>query len=191
MRQAGIGQHHIDIARRQPGRDRGRRVAGHRNRAVRHSAVHPAASRPRRRRRSRKIRPRRLSIADPEAARRPDTAATSASASPTVTPITGTPTASAMPCASARPARMPVKLPGPTVTATRSRSMPRAIAASASTSPGHHRQQRGMPDRRGLLADGYQLLVDHDSGGASGERRVQGQDPHRVADPLASPSAWA
>ena len=79
---------------------------------------------------SRKILPRRLSIAD-QRRRSPRRGSESASASPTVTPITGMPAASAMPCASASAARMPVKLPGPTVTATRSSAVARSFASSS------------------------------------------------------------
>ena len=57
-----------------------------------------------------------------------------ASAASVVSPTAGLPVASAMPRAAATPTRNPVKLPGPTVTAMRSRapnSMPAAFITAA------------------------------------------------------------
>ena len=88
---------------------------------------------------SRKIRPRRLVVAH-HRLRPPSCGSESARASPTVTPITGRPAASARPCASARPPRIPIK-PGPhgdryNVTVRG------AKAGVAQTVPDHDRQHR-------------------------------------------------
>ena len=96
-----------------------------------------------------------------------------------VTPTTGLSAASAMPRAAESPTRKPVKLPGPVVTAMRSRAAKRDAGLLHDARDQRH-QRFGMAALHRLRFLRDQLAgvgVEH-AGGAGIQRGVDGEDQH-------------
>ena len=96
-----------------------------------------------------------------------------------VTPTTGLLAASAMPRAAESPTRKPVKLPGPVVTAMRSRSA-KAMPDCFDDARDQRHQRFGMAALHGLrfLRDQLAGLGVEHAGGAGIQRSVDGEDQH-------------
>ena len=106
-----------------------------------------------------------------------------ATASKPVTPISGRSRPRAIPCAAASPTRMPVKLPGPMVTAMRS-SAAAGSPASAQRAVDHRQQRLGLAVRnRPVLGAEHPIAGGHrHRTGRSG--RVERQDQRIVGAPM-------
>ncbi len=175
--QAGVGQHHVGAASRQPGRDRNGGVTGHRDRAVRAGQVvqrigednafafqeHAAATAV-----DRGPKPPDAQVRQSVGQRLADRHAHHRDAGTECNPVRQREACpDAGKAAGADGDGDQIEGGG-------------SDAGLAQDRVGHHRQQRGVTLRRGLLADGPQGAVQHDAGGALCQSGIEGEHKHVV-----------